>query len=76
MTEYLSEAPDPAFEKHMVKITDIVLQIPDQQLQVEVVTAIEELIDGMNGPWRGQRCWWRWGEVPDNLADLFSEEGD
>lgn len=63
------------FRDHIDHITALTNHIADDSIRVQLLDAIELLVTNMNGPWMGSRVGWRWGEVPDDLASLFDEEG-
>lgn len=61
------------FTEHIEHITRLVDLIEDDAVRVQLLDAVEVLVQGMNGPWQGSTVGWRWGEVPDDAASLFDE---
>lgn len=62
------------FNDHIDHITKLANEIDSESIRVQLLDAIEVLVNGMNGPWHGSRVGWQWGEVPDTLAGLFDED--
>lgn len=59
------------FRDHIDLITTLANQIEDESVRVQILDAIEVLVNGMNGPWHGSRVGWQWGDVPNTIEGLF-----
>jgi hypothetical protein len=66
----------PTFREHIDHITALTDLIDDDSVRVQILDAIEVLIENMNGPWQGGQARWSWAEVPDTIATLFDEDND